>query len=453
MGASPALYHEVMPSDPSRLSRAGRVPRRTIQSGESPRRVRASRPGRPTVACRERVDGPGSRWSNGLGRPGAATALIVPALSCRFPRTDPAGPLHRETDHLMRPEKTSIERRLPLSTDAALRRRFMVINEPIPGNLRFGLLLEFLDRLAEDAALTYARRSAPEARVVTAAIDDIVIVNPADVTRDLVLLARINSVGRTSMEVGIRIEQPGPEPAHVASCYFTMVARVGEGDATTSVPVEPLDYVSAQEEHGRARALERRASYRESLAAAAEPPSREEYELLARLHEAQEAPGFPARSTDRLAGQLVTSNWERMFPDQENVPASIFGGYIVRRAYELASIHAEEIAPRRPVPVRVSRINFLQPVRIGDKLHFTSRIVYTGHTSIWVEVDIQRISRDRVTRALSNTCAFTFVNVDRTMEPQPVPVVHPTTYAEDRRYLEAYRRHQRFRKEDAVGED
>jgi len=344
----------------------------------------------------------------------------------------------------MRPEATSIDRRLPLSSDQRLRRRFMVVNEPILGNLRFGLLLESLDRLAEDAALTYARRSSPDARVVTAAIDDIVIRNPADVTRDLVLLARINSVGRTSMEVGIRIEHPDPEPTHIASCYFTMVAREGPEDEAVSMPVEPLEYVDDQEIRRRERALERRAHYRESLATADDPPSRKEYELLARLHEAQEAPGF----SGRLAGELVTHSWERMFPDQENVPAKIFGGYIVRRAFELASIHAEEIAAHRPVPVRVSRINFLQPVRIGDKLHFTSRIVYTGHTSVWAEVDIQRISRDRVTRALSNTCAFTFVNVDRAMEPQPVPTIHPTTYAEDRRYLEAYRRHQRFRAEE-----
>lgn len=343
----------------------------------------------------------------------------------------------------MRPEETSIERRLPLSSDQSLRRRFMVLNEPIPGNLRFGLLLESLDLLAEDAARAYARRSSPDARVVTAAIDDIVIRNPADVDRDLVLLARINSVGHTSMEVGIRIEHPDPQPTHIASSYFTMVAREGAGDEAASIPVAPLEYVDAQEIRRREKALERRASYREGLAAAEEPPSREEYELLARLHEAQEVPGF----SGRLAGDLVTSSWERMFPDQENVPAKIFGGYLVRRAYELSSIHAEEIASHRPVPVRVSRINFFQPVRIGDKLHFTSRIVYTGRTSIWVEVDIERISRDRETKALSNTCAFTFVNVDRAMEPRPVPVIHPTTYAEDRRYLEAYRRHQRFRAE------
>src|SRR5687768_8244528 len=111
----------------------------------------------------------------------------------------------------MRPSDTSIDRTLRFSTDPGLRRRFMVVNEPIAANLRWGRLLEVLDKLAEDVALSYVRRSAPEARVVTAAIDDVVLHIPASVEQDLDLHARINYVGRSSMEVGIRVDQAGPE--------------------------------------------------------------------------------------------------------------------------------------------------------------------------------------------------------------------------------------------------
>ena len=342
----------------------------------------------------------------------------------------------------MRANDTSVEQLLPFSTDRKLRRRFMVLNDDVPANLRFGLLLENLDKLAEDTALAYARRSAHEARVVTAAIDDVVSRTPADVSRDLTLRARLNWVGRSSMEVGIRIEHPGPDPVHVASCYFTMVARVGAGDDAHSVPVAPLECVDALEHRRFAKAAERRERYRERTAAAADPPTPEEFELLARLRAAQEDPAGAAR----LVGALTSMSWERVYPEQENVPTKIFGGHLVRRAYELAAIQAEEIAPDRPVLVRVNRINFVQPVRIGDKLQFVSRITYTGRTSICVEVTIERSSRDRVTKALSNTCVFTFVNVDAAMTPRPVPPVYPTTYAEDARYLEAHRRQLRFRR-------
>jgi len=348
---------------------------------------------------------------------------------------------------MTRPIETSRETLLPFGADPSLRKRFMVVDEPLAGNIRFDLILEVLDELAEETALAYARRFEPEGRVVTAAIDNILLREPADVTRNLALLARVNHVGTSSLEVGIRLEHPGAAPIHLASCYFTMVARIGEGDSSRSVALEPLEYGDELEKRRHGKAIARRESYRREQAAATEPPSREEYALLAGLHAAQEQPGF----SGRMVGDLVTSNWERMYPEQENVPQKIFGGYLVRRAYELASINAEEIAPDRPVILRVNRINFLQPVRMGDKLHFVSRVVYTGATSICVEVSIERVGRERDTKALSNTCVFTFVNVDPEMIPRPVPPVYPTTYAENARYLEAHRRNRRHNSRRSSG--
>ena len=117
----------------------------------------------------------------------------------------------------------------------------------------------------------------------------------------------------------------------------------------------------------------------------------------------------------------------------------IFGGYIMRRAYELSSICAERIAPHRAVIAAVNRINFFHPVRIGDKLHFTSRVAYTQGPVICVEAAIERLSRDRTVRALSNSCLFTFVNVAPGLIARGVPAVHPSNYAEDARYLAARR--------------
>jgi len=337
-----------------------------------------------------------------------------------------------------RPNETSISRVLPLSSDPALRRRFMVVDEPMQGNLRFGLMLEVLDLLAGEASLAYVRRFHSEAQVVTAAVDSVRIRHAGDVTRDLVFHARINLVGRTSMEVGIRAEHPGDPPDRIASCYFTMVARSGSGAGATSISVPPLEYGDELERHRAENALARREAYRREQAAASAPPGPEERSLLATLHRDQQEPGFEGLQ----AGKLVTESWERMYPDQEGVPKTIFGGYLIRRAFELSSICAELVAPDRPVVVAVNRINFFHPVRLDDKLHFTSRVVYTGTTSICVETGIERLSRDRTSKALSNICLFTFVNVDRDLAPRPVPKVYPATAGEDASYLEASRHHQ-----------
>jgi acyl-coenzyme A thioesterase 9 len=348
----------------------------------------------------------------------------------------------------MRASETSYYETLPLGSDLKLRRRYMVVDEELQGNLRFGLLLEVLDLVAERAALNYVRRRHPDARVVTAAIDNIFVRNPADVTRDINFHARINHVGRSSVEVGIRVEQPGDPPNHIASCYFTMVARTGTGEGAVSVALPPLEYEVELEKERARKAVAAREEYRQQQALMAEPPSREEYLMLADLHKAQEQPRAGGGAVTApacaglAAGALVTDAWERMYPEQENVPQKIFGGYLMRRAYELSAICSEQVTPDRTIIAAVNRINFFHPVRLGDKLHFTSRVVYTSGSFICVEASIERISRDRSSKALSNSCLFTFVNVDDQLNHRPVPAVYPLTYAEDEQYLAAHRSHQ-----------
>lgn len=345
-----------------------------------------------------------------------------------------------------RSNETTYLHTLPLGSDPELRRRFMVLDEPIQGNLRFGLLLEVLDKIAEETALTYVHRSHPDARVVTAAIDDIFVRHAADVNRDIVFHARINHVGRSSLVVGIRVEQQGEPVNHIASCHFTMVARSGNGDQECSVPLPPLEYLDVDEQRRAGKAAASRAEYQRQQLLISEPPSREEYEMLDKLHQAQEEQGLTGRRVQDetffrgyKASRLVTESWERMYPEKENVPRSIFGGYLIRRAFELSAICSDLVAPDRSIVAAVTRINFFQPVRIGDTLHFTSRVVYTSGSFLCVEASIERTSRDRTTKALSNSCFFTFVNVDGELAHQLVAPVYPATYAEDARYLAAHR--------------
>jgi acyl-coenzyme A thioesterase 9 len=327
---------------------------------------------------------------------------------------------------------------LRFKTDPALRRRFLVLNGPLPGNLRFGLLLEELDLLAAyTTGFPFARQARPDARVVTAAVDEILVRHVASADEDLVCRARVNRVGRTSMEVGIRIETVEGR-RHLATCYFTLVARTGDDEGASSLVLPPLAAGDALAERRAERAAERQRAWRARAAASDEPPSPDEYRQLTTLHQAQDAEGF----WGLRAGQLAIESWERTYPEQENQSKVIFGGYIMRRAYELASICAERLAPDRPVLAAVNRINFIHPVQIGDRLRFRSAVVYAEGPAICVQTDIERFSRDRTARALSNSCLFTFVNVTPEMRLRDVPPVHPTTYAEDRRWLDA-RRHLR----------
>lgn len=336
---------------------------------------------------------------------------------------------------LIAPHETRYLFVLPFSTDRDLARRFLVSERDMAGNIRFGKLLETLDKVAENTALAYVHRFYPAARVVTAAIDNIVVRNLADTMHDLVFSAQINHVGKSSVEVGIRIEHLGSRACHVGSCYFTMVARSTDCEEAKSLTLPPLDYRTDQEKRRYEKANIRRQQYRDSLLKAEEMPSLEEYLFLKGLHKEQESAFFKGI----LAKELLLESHGRAYPDQENVPRTIFGGYLIRKAYELAALAAEMIAPGRAIPCMVNRINFNQPVLLGDQLKFSARVVYTGKTTISVQSDIERFNRGAGEKSLSNSCLFTFANVGSDMKPEEVPFIYPTTYAEDARFLNAYR--------------
>jgi acyl-CoA hydrolase len=336
---------------------------------------------------------------------------------------------------VMTPHDTRYLFILPFSTDHSLARRFLASDRDIVGNIRFGKLLETLDKVAENTALAYVNQFYPEARVVTAAIDSIIVRNLADTAHDIVFSAQINHVGKSSVEVGIRVESLGAKASHLLTCYFTMVARSTDCGEAKSLQLPPLTYQQELEVKRYNKANLRRQAYRDGLAKAEEMPSLDEYLFLKRLHKEQEAEGF----SGLRASDLTLHSIQRAYPEQENVPRTIFGGYLIRRAYELAALAAEMVAPNRVVPCQVNRINLNQPVLLGDQLKFTARVVYTGKTTITVQSDIERFSRSAGDKALSNSCLFTFRNVDGEMNPQPVPFMYPVTYAEDARFLNAHR--------------
>lgn len=90
------------------------------------------------------------------------------------------------------------------------------------GNIHGGAIMKLIDTAAGVAALRHAR-----ANVVTASIDRLDFHHPVFIGDFLTLAASLNFVGRTSTEVGVRVESENPltgEKRHTASAYLTYVA-------------------------------------------------------------------------------------------------------------------------------------------------------------------------------------------------------------------------------------
>ena len=151
---------------------------------------------------------------------------------------------------------SAFEKVLPFSTDLELRDRYINFF----GGLRLGILLEDLDLIAGEVAYKHTEGWERGMTIVTAACDRIDLLGELCSDRDLQLLSSINWVGRSSLEVGVRISsKEGKSWVRVARAYFIMVAR-REGKAE---PVNSLEPVSKNEQRrfkqGEQRQQERRA--------------------------------------------------------------------------------------------------------------------------------------------------------------------------------------------------
>jgi acyl-CoA hydrolase len=122
------------------------------------------------------------------------------------------------------------------------------------GKVHGGALLNLLDRVAYSCASRFSQQYA-----VTLSVDQVVFRQPIHVGELVTFLASVNHAGRTSMEIGIRVEAEDIRSGarrHTNSCYFTMVA-VDAAGKPTQVPALNLDTPVKQQR--QKAALERRA--------------------------------------------------------------------------------------------------------------------------------------------------------------------------------------------------
>ena len=105
------------------------------------------------------------------------------------------------------------------------------------GNVHGGEVMRLVDSTAGAC-----RRRHSGGPAVTAAMDEMAFLAPVKVGDILRATAQVNWAGRTSMEVGVRVEsepwnQAGTEPVHVASAYLVFVAI--DADGKTARDPEP----------------------------------------------------------------------------------------------------------------------------------------------------------------------------------------------------------------------
>lgn len=134
-------------------------------------------------------------------------------------------------------ESMNDQGRHPSESRVSLSQAMAITDANLAGNVHGGVIMKLVDTAAGLSAIKHAR-----GRVVTVSMDEMSFIEPVFLTDVVTLTAQVNDVGRTSMEVGVRVEAENTvtgERRHVSSAYLVFVALDQEGKPRPVPRLEP----------------------------------------------------------------------------------------------------------------------------------------------------------------------------------------------------------------------
>ncbi|HSD33268.1 MAG TPA: acyl-CoA thioesterase [Gemmatimonadales bacterium] len=131
---------------------------------------------------------------------------------------------------------------------------------------------------------------------------------------------------------------------------------------------------------------------------------------------------------------------ELMMPHHANLMGNVFGGVILSLVDRVAAVCAMRHSRHQCVTVSVDKVDFKEPIHVGELVTAYGRVNFAGHTSM--EVGVKLVSENVLTgeKRHTNSCYVTYVALDANGQPTPVPAIVPQTSDEKRRYDSAAQR-------------
>jgi acyl-CoA hydrolase len=131
---------------------------------------------------------------------------------------------------------------------------------------------------------------------------------------------------------------------------------------------------------------------------------------------------------------------ELMMPQHANIMGNVFGGVLLSLLDRAAAVAAIRHAGKPCVTVSVDKVDFKEPIHVGELVTAFARVNYAGHTSM--EVGVKIIAENVLSgeKRHTNSCYITYVALDEQGVPTEVPKLVPETADEKRRYDRAAKR-------------
>lgn len=303
----------------------------------------------------------------------------------------------------------------PFSSDEFLKEAY---RNPF-GQVRFGKLLEDLDALAGNIAFAHVQD--PNLTIVTASVDRIRLSTPPNLEINQELSGKVTYVGTSSMEIRMQCKETGADDPWLES-YFTFVAT--DPETKRPLPIPPLDpqtwLEKDQFEAGQRRAQLRKEARKKRKNFGSPLDAHVEQEAVRLLQEAGPLLNIPSLASPHciLVPMTQLQNVEIAQPQARNLANQIFGGFLMRRAFELADAAAYVFGGARPRFLEVDQVNFTLPVNVGDLTNFQARVIHTSVEEeirgqqkaplVSIEVSAWIVEPEQASAKLSNQFYFTF---------------------------------------------
>ncbi len=137
-----------------------------------------------------------------------------------------------------------------------------------------------------------------------------------------------------------------------------------------------------------------------------------------------------------------TEMTDLVLPSETNPINNLFGGELLARMDRAASIAARRHSRRIVVTASVNHVAFNKAIPLGSVVTVQAKVSRAFKTSMEVFLDVWLEDRESGRRLKANEAIYTFVAVDDSGNPVPVPCIEPQTALEKERYNAALRRKQ-----------
>lgn len=125
---------------------------------------------------------------------------------------------------------------------------------------------------------------------------------------------------------------------------------------------------------------------------------------------------------------------ELMLPSHSNFSGKIHGGHILNLMDQIAFACASKHSSNYCVTASVNKVDFLNPIEVGELLTLKASVNYTGRTSMVVGLRVESENIRTGEKKHCNSSYFTMVAKDENGKSTPVPGIILTCKDEIRRY-------------------